>query len=127
MPETDRPLPVDDRMLAEVTASMVSFHERYYGRTPAAAQSRMMDGDLLACVFGGLYTDVEKTLIELSSAGLVREGRTAFERAMEPRLVGEVERITGRVVERFISGHHVGPDVGVGLFVLGAPTPSSPR
>jgi hypothetical protein len=37
---------------------------------------------------------------------------------MEPRFVGEVERLSGRRVESFVSTHHVGPDLEVELFFL---------
>ena len=109
----------DGEMLEEVTAAMVAIHERYYGRTPGHARTRVMGDDMLACVLGDMYTDVEKTLIELQRQTAVHENRTAFQQAMETRFISEVERITGRAVERFISTHHVGPDVEIELFVLG--------
>ncbi len=106
-------------MLEAVTESMVEIHERYYGRRPASAHTQMMDEDMLACMFGGPYTDVEKTLIELQRQALVHESRSAFQQAMKFRFMDEVERITGRAVEKFISTHHVGPDVELELFMLG--------
>ena len=60
-------------LLAAVSEAMVSMHERYHGRAPATAKSLMMGDDLLACVLGGVYTDVEKTLIELQRATMVQE------------------------------------------------------
>jgi len=120
---TEHP-PVGDEMLEAVTGSMVGLHEHYYGRKPASGYSQMMGDDMLACMFGGVYTDVEKTLIELQRQALVHESRTAFQEAMKHRFIGEVERITGRRVDRFISTHHVGPDVELELFVLGAETPT---
>ena len=56
-----------DALLAAVTDAMVALHERYYHRAPGTAKTQMMGGDLLACVLGGVYTDVEKTLIELAA------------------------------------------------------------
>ena len=109
-------------VLEEITEAMVGFHEHYYGRRPTTAHSQMMGDDLLACILGDMYTDVEKTLIEMQRQALVHESRSAFQRAMEPRFVKLVERISGRRVEKFISTHHVGPDVEVELFVLGAAT-----
>ncbi len=108
-----------DEMLEAVTAAMVALHERYYGRRPGHARTRVMGDDMLACVLGDMYTDVEKTLIELQRHAAVSENRTAFQQAMQARFVSEVERITGRRVEQFVSTHHVGPDVEIELFVLG--------
>jgi uncharacterized protein YbcI len=115
--------PVDEGMLDAVTEAMVAFHVRYHGRAPASARSRLLGDDLLACVFGDLYTDVEKTLIETRGPDLVHESRTVFAQAMQQRLGAEVSRITDRHVERVVTSHHVGPDLGVALFFLGPREP----
>ncbi len=61
-------------------------------------------------------------MIELQRKALVHETRSTFHQAMEPRFISVVERITGRQVTRFISTHHVGPDLELELFMLGPPT-----
>lgn len=112
-----------DQLLAAVSASMSTLHERYYGRVPARTKSQMMGEDLLACVLGGVYTEVEKTLIELQRTAIVQETRSAFQTAMQQKFISEVERLSGRRVLAFISNHHVGPDLEIELFVLGARSP----
>jgi uncharacterized protein YbcI len=107
-----------DEMLQAVTDALVTLHERYHGRKPGSARSQMMGGDMLACMLGSVYTDVEKTMIELQRQALVHETRSAFHQAMEHRFTEAVERITGRRVARFISTHHVGPDLELELFLL---------
>ena len=107
-------------MLDAITEAMVTIHERYHGRKPARARTQMMGDDLLACLLGEVYTDVEKTMIELQRKALVHETRSAFQQAMEQRFISAVERITGRRVSRFISAHHVGPDLELELFLLEA-------
>jgi uncharacterized protein YbcI len=107
-----------DALLAAVTDAMVMLHERYYHRPPGTAKSQMMGDDLLACVLGDMYTDVEKTLIELQRAPVVTESRSAFQSAMQDRFIASVERLTGRRVAHFISSHHVGPDLEIELFFL---------
>jgi uncharacterized protein YbcI len=107
-----------DALLAAVTDAMVALHERYYHRPPGSAKTRMMGEDLLACVLGGVYTDVEKTLIELERAPLVTDNRNAFQLAMEDRFITAVEELSGRRVVHFISSHNVGPDLEVELFFL---------
>jgi uncharacterized protein YbcI len=79
-------------------------------------------GELLACVMGGVYSDVEKALIEIQRHGLVRDSRIAFQHAMRDRFLTEVERLSGRPVEAFVSDSHVGPDLEIELFVLGPAT-----
>ena len=107
-----------DALLAAVTDAMVALHERYYHRPPGSAKTRMMGDDLLACVLGGVYTDVEKTLIELQRAPQVTDNRNAFQLAMQDRFIAAVEGFTGRRVVHFISSHNVGPDLEVELFFL---------
>ena len=107
-----------DGMLHAVTEAMVAIHERYHGRTPRTARTLMMGDDMLACLLGEVYTDIEKTMIELQRQALVHETRSAFQQAMEERFISAVERITGRQVAQFISTHHVGPDLELELFLL---------
>ena len=104
--------------LKAVTVALVELHERYHGRKPVTARTHLLDEDMLACLLGDVYTDVEKTMIELQRQALVHETRSAFQQAMEHRFIGSVQRITGRKVTRFISTHHVGPDLELELFVF---------
>jgi uncharacterized protein YbcI len=69
---------------------------------------------------GGVYTEVEKTMIELQRQTVVQETRSAFQSAMQDRFIDEVERLSGRRVLAFISNCHVGPDLEIELFVLDA-------
>jgi uncharacterized protein YbcI len=117
MPATDAPLR-GDAMLIAVTEAMIDLHKRYHHRVPVTARTQLLGGDLLACVLGGVYTDVEKTMIELQKAPIVQETRSVFQNAMQHKFISVVERLTGRKVLAFISNHHVGPDIEIELFVL---------
>ena len=110
-----------DEMLRAVTDELVALHKRYHGREPATARAQMMGDDLLACILGDVYTDIEKTMIEIERTAAVHETRTAFQEAMKHRFAEVVERLSGRSVLGFISTHHVGPDLEIELFVLGPP------
>ena len=107
-----------DALLDGVTDAMIAFHERYYHRPPGSAKTMMLGDDLIACVLGGVYTDVEKTMIELQRSTIVQETRNAFQTAMQDKFITTVERLSGRTVLVFISNHHVGPDVEIELFML---------
>jgi uncharacterized protein YbcI len=107
-----------DQLLAAVTDAMVSFHQHYYHRAPVSAKTLLLGGELLVCVLGGVYTDVEKTMIELQRGAVVRDTRGAFQIAMQDKLIGAVERLSGRDVLSFMSNTHVGPDMEIELFML---------
>ena len=107
-----------DELLHAVTDAIVGLHLRYYHRVPATAKTQFLDDDLLACTLGGIYNDVEKTLIEVGRTGAVHETRGQFQHAMRHKFIEAVERLCGRSVLAFISNHHVGPDLAVELFWL---------
>jgi uncharacterized protein YbcI len=107
-----------DSLLAAVTEEMVALHEHYHHRKPVTAKTMLLGDDLLACVLGGVYTDVEKTLIEIQRTTIVQESRNAFQNAMQHKFIEAIERLSGRKVLAFISNHHVGPDVEIELFML---------
>jgi len=125
MPSPEAPLHGDE-LLKAVTEAMVALHERYHHRVPASAKTQLLEEDLLAVVMGGVYTDVEKTLIELQRGPLVQETRSAFQEAMQDRFIKTVERLSGREVLAFISNSHVGPDIEIELFVLRSAPPGVP-
>ena len=108
-------------LLDEVSTAMAALHERHYKRPPGTTKTQLMGDDLLACVLGGVYTDVEKTLIEIERDPIVRDNRSAFQNAMERRFIEAVERLSGRDVVHFISSHNVGPDLEIELFFLADP------
>jgi uncharacterized protein YbcI len=111
-----RPLSGEELLFA-VTEAMVVLHQRYHHRSPLAAKTQMLGEDLLACVFGGIYTDVEKTMIELERGGVVKETRGALQNPMQHKFIDAVQRLSGRTVTSFISDSHV-PDIEIELFML---------
>jgi uncharacterized protein YbcI len=107
-----------DELLDAVTEAMVELHERYHHRKPASAKSQLLGDDLLVCMLGGVYTDVEKTMIELQRGPIVQETRSEFQIAMQHKFIEAVEGLSGRKVMAFISNSHVGPDLEMELFML---------
>ena len=122
MSSPDPPLS-GEPLTAAVTDAMVALHQRYYHRVPVTAKTLMLADDLMVCVLGGVYTDVEKTLIELQRSTTVQETRSAFQTAMQHKFIDQVELLSGRAVLAFISNHNVGPDIEIELFML---APSEP-
>ena len=107
-----------DALLLAVTEAMVDLHQRYHHRAPVTAKTQLMGGDLLVCVMGGVYTEVEKTMIELQRHTIVAETRNAFQLAMQDKFIAAVEQLSGRRVLAFMSDSNVGPDLEIELFVL---------
>ena len=93
MPAPDELPLTGDALLEAVNDAMIALHERYYHREPATARTQLLDDHILACVMGGVYTDVEKTLIELQRNLDVKATRSAFQHAMKDRFIAEVERL----------------------------------
>ena len=117
-----------DALLQAVNDAMIALHERYYHRAPGTAKTQMLGDEVIACVMGGVYTDVEKTMIELERNLVVKDTRNAFQHAMKDRFIADVERLSGRRVHAFISDSHVGPDLQIELFILepAEPPPEDP-
>ncbi len=107
-----------DALLVAVTEAMVALHKRYYQRAPVTGKTLLLGGEVLVCVLGGVYTDVEKTMIELQRTTVVQDIRSTFQTAMQHKFISAVERLSGRDVVLFISDHHVGPDMEIELFML---------
>jgi uncharacterized protein YbcI len=117
MPAPDDVL-TGDELFAAVTDAMVELHQRYHHREPVTAKTVLLGDDLLACVLGGVYTDVEKTMIEIQRGTIVQETRNAFQNAMQDKFINAVQQLSGRRVLAFISNHHVAPDIEIELFFL---------
>jgi uncharacterized protein YbcI len=109
---------IGDELLSAVTSKMVMFHERYHHRVPATAKTVLLGDEVLVTVLGGIYSDVEKTLLEVQRGSLVQQVRSAFQVAMQSRLIATVEHLSGREVLAFVSDQHVGPDIEIELFIL---------
>ena len=109
---------VTDAQLEAVTEALVGLHEHYHGRKPGTARTTLMGEDMVACLLGDVYTNIEQTMIEMQRKALVHQTRSEFQRAMEGRFIEVIERVTARRVKEFISTHHVGPDLELEIFLL---------
>ena len=89
---------VTDAQLDAVTEALVGLHERYHGRRPGSARTSLMADDMLVCLLGDVYTNVEQTMIEMQRKALVHETRSEFQQAMERRFIDAVESATERRV-----------------------------
>jgi len=84
-----------------------------------APKSRaFIDQNVVVCLLENGATRAEVNLVTAGKAELVRLGRDALQRAMEPQLVAAVERLTGRTVRTFLSGISTSAESSVEVFVL---------
>ena len=91
-----------------------------------ATRSRaFLHQDLVVCVLENGATRAEANLVAAGREDLVRLQRDALQRAMEPRLVAAVERLTGRKVRSFLSGMSTLGEDAVEVFVLEPPNSSA--
>lgn len=111
---------IGDALLEAVTASMLALHKRLYHCAPTTARCQLMDNELLTCVLSGVYTDVERALIDNEQGDLVRQARRAIQHVMRDAFIAEVQRLSGRGVTAFVSTNHIDPDLEVELFWLAA-------
>jgi uncharacterized protein YbcI len=107
-----------DELLVAVADAMVEFHQRYHNRAPVLCKALLLGEELLACVLGDVYSDVVKTLIDLQGATIMQETRSPFQEEMQHRFIAEIERLSGRGVQAFISNSHVDPELEIELFML---------
>src|SRR6476659_6470390 len=89
MADHEENAPIGDHVLEAVNVAMVALHRRYHGREPVTARTQMLGDDMLACLLGDIYTDVEKTMIELQRQAVVHETRSTFQQAMEHRFIAD--------------------------------------
>ncbi len=70
------------------------------------------------CVLIDVYTQVERTMLDLGKEEIVRETRLIYQRAAESQYVEIVERVTGRTVTAFASTVTFNPDQAIEIFSL---------
>lgn len=101
-----------------MTDAIVTLHLRYFGRAPATARTELLSGDVLACVLTGIYTDAEKTTIDLEGPSAVHASRQKYQDPARNEFVEVVERLTGCPVLAFVTAYQVSPDAAMEVFRL---------
>jgi uncharacterized protein YbcI len=103
--------------LTAISDGLVALLKEFYGRGPTQAKSYYQD-DLVVCILGGGYTQVEQTLRDGGRGSAVIEQRIQFQELMRERFEEVVEKATGRKVIGFMSGNQQEPDLMCEVFVL---------
>jgi uncharacterized protein YbcI len=108
------------KLAAAISNAIVGIHREHYGRGATRARTVMGD-DYIICFLEGIYTPVERTLIEAGRFSAVQETRSAFQDTMRETFVAAIEQLVGRKVVGFLSQVHVDPDLAVETFILEPP------
>ncbi|MDW5598320.1 DUF2294 domain-containing protein [Conexibacter stalactiti] len=109
-------------LLSQISNEMVRVMKEYFGRGPTRAKSYMLD-DLLVVVMRDGMTTAERTMLEFGRSDVVRHFRQEFQNEMTDRLVGAVEKLTGRKVVTYQSQVLFEPNTVVELFLFDEPAP----
>ncbi len=92
-------------------------HREYFGRGPETVRTVIQRGYVITFL-EGIYTPLEKSLIDADKVELVMESRHSYQQVRREQFKAVVEGITGRKVRAFLSQNHVAPDIAVEIFVL---------
>jgi len=104
-------------LAADISNAVVRLIREHFGKGPNQAKTVVHD-DVVVTVLGGGFTHAEKTLYKAGRADVVDAGRRAMQDVFEREMRAEVERLTGRRVEAFLSANHHDPDASVEIFLL---------
>lgn len=102
---------------AEISKQLVGLHRESYGRGADRAKTIIQD-DYVVTFLDGIFTVLERRLVDAGRFQHVRETRAAFQELMRDTFTEVVERATGRTVIAFFSEIHAHPDMAVEAFVL---------
>jgi uncharacterized protein YbcI len=121
-PRGERPqlLLTGGELNAAITSAMVGIHTEHLGRGPGSA-STFHYRDVLVTLMHGVLTPAERSLTRHNQTDFVNRIHRLFQDTMEADLREAVERLTGRKVLAFISGHSIAPDTAAEVFILDAP------
>lgn len=105
---------------AQISDAIVRTIREQTGRGPVSCRVTM-DGDAVFAVLHETLTKGEQTLLENGHTEEVLALRRAFQDVARPVFIADVERVTGRRVETFMSTNHTTPDRACEVFLLDGP------
>lgn len=101
----------------QITDALVRLHRERTGRGPVSARV-IMDGDAVVVLLHDVLTKAEQTLVSEGHTAEVLAFRRAFQDALRPAFVVEIQEATGRQVETFMSTSSADPDHSAEIFLF---------
>jgi uncharacterized protein YbcI len=105
------------RQATAVGNAITRLHRDYYGRGASTTRT-IYQRNHVVVFLEGIYTPLERTLIDAGKHEDVRRTRQVFQDAMRERFSEAVEEITGRKVLQFMSQVSFEPDMAAEIFIL---------
>ena len=102
---------------AALTDELVGIHAEHLGRGPTTA-STFYHGNAIVTLMHDALTKAEKVLAQNGRGHDMTEARSLLREGMEADFRAAVERLTGRKVLAYLSGHQIEPDVAAAIFIL---------
>jgi uncharacterized protein YbcI len=108
---------LDGALRSAISQAIVSIHAEHYGKGATQAKTYVWD-NLVVCVLREVLTTAERTLVEAGRTDAVRDVRSTFQSSMEQTFRSEIERLTGRRVQSFMSQVDPVGELAVHVFLL---------
>jgi uncharacterized protein YbcI len=102
---------------AAISDMVVRITADYTGRGPNRARTTI-NGEWIFVTLTDILTRGEQKLAATGRAQFVRDTRKAFQDAMREEMVAEIQTLTGRQVNAFLSDNHINPDLAIECFRL---------
>jgi uncharacterized protein YbcI len=107
----------DGELAAAISNAVVGALTRTTGRGPTKAKTTIGDNGVFV-VLQDTLTRGEQVLADAGEGVAVLDLRRRWQRVMQADVSREIEQLTGRKVNGFMSDNHIDPDLAVEVFVL---------
>jgi uncharacterized protein YbcI len=104
--------------MRDLSREMVRLYKEQFGRGPETVRSTFASPDVIISVLGNTFSPVELAMRAMGEHQRLRDIRTMFQHATEPKFREAVEAVTGRKVIGFMSGTDVEHDLCCEVFTL---------
>jgi uncharacterized protein YbcI len=111
------------RLQSAISRAVVRVVAEFTGRGPTGARTTIA-GDWIFVVLEDNLTRGERKLAETGHSDFVISTRRKYQEAMREEIRREIEALTGRTVEAFLSASHIDPDVAVEAIKLAEAVPA---
>jgi uncharacterized protein YbcI len=105
------------QLAAAISDTVVKALARTTGRGPTKAKTTLGTNGVFVVLQDSL-TRGEQTLADAGQGAAVLDLRRRWQSVMEADISREIEELTGRKVNGFMSDNHIDPDLAVEVFVL---------
>ena len=110
--------PTTFTVVRDVSRAMVSLYKEQFGRGPETVSTHFAGSDTIISILKNSLTPVELSMRGMGEEQRLRDIRSMFQYATEPKFRAAVEEATGRRVIGFMSGTDIEHDISCEVFTL---------